>query len=121
MFGKLEGVLDTRVGYAGGKEKNPTYSDLFDHTEVVQVHYDPEILSYDKILTLFWKHGGLRKVRSCQYKSLCLWATDEQKEKYEESVRKLEAEGNVNTKAFAFGRLTSRKKSTKSLFVNWKR
>jgi peptide-methionine (S)-S-oxide reductase len=47
-------VLRTRVGYAGGTKKDPTYHDLGDHTETVQLDYDPSVISYEKLLEVFW-------------------------------------------------------------------
>lgn len=40
LYAKVDGVLDTRVGYCGGTKKNPTYYTLGDHTETIQIHYD---------------------------------------------------------------------------------
>ena len=47
-------MLRTRVGYAGGQKKNPTYYSLGDHTETVQVDYDPGQISYAQLLAVFW-------------------------------------------------------------------
>ncbi len=44
--GPLDGIVRTRVGYAGGTTSNPTYRDLGDHPEAFQVDYDPDRLSY---------------------------------------------------------------------------
>ena len=60
-FRQLDGVTATRVGYAGGHLENPTYEDVCSHTtghaEVVEVTYDPEEISYDDLLQVFWhKH-----------------------------------------------------------------
>jgi peptide-methionine (S)-S-oxide reductase len=58
-FAKVKGVLKTIVGYMGGKTKNPSYesvcSDKTGHVEVCQVEYDPRIISYEKLLHVFWK------------------------------------------------------------------
>lgn len=57
-FRKIHGVRSTMVGYAGGATENPTYeqvcTDRTGHAEVVQVDYDPEIVSYDRLLDVFW-------------------------------------------------------------------
>ena len=57
-FDKLDGVFATISGYAGGKKKNPTYEEVSagttGHTEVVQVTYDPNKISYSKLLEFFW-------------------------------------------------------------------
>lgn len=57
-FNKLEGVLETAVGYLGGDLDNPTYEDVCTgctgHAEVVQVSYDPDRIDYETLLTVFW-------------------------------------------------------------------
>lgn len=55
-FGSLQGVLRTRVGYAGGTLANPTYRKMGDHTETVQIDFDPAILSYEEVLRHFWRN-----------------------------------------------------------------
>jgi peptide-methionine (S)-S-oxide reductase len=57
-FRNLDGVIKTRVGYAGGTVDNPTYkevcSDRTGHAEVVEVTYDPEQVPYERLLAVFW-------------------------------------------------------------------
>lgn len=57
-FRKVDGVVSTAAGYMGGTLKNPTYHEVCSgdtgHAEVVQVTYDPEKISYDKLLEVFW-------------------------------------------------------------------
>ena len=59
LFWQTPGVYSTSVGYAGGETKNPTYEEvctgMTNHTEVVQVTFDPKILSYAKLLKVFWE------------------------------------------------------------------
>lgn len=60
-FSKVDGVIDTKVGYAGGSTDNPTYeqvcSDQTGHAEVVKVEYDETKLSYQELLNIFfWCH-----------------------------------------------------------------
>ena len=60
-FRAVPGVKDAAVGYAGGKIENPTYEDVCSHTaghgEVVEVTYDPDRVSYEQLLDVFWaKH-----------------------------------------------------------------
>lgn len=56
----LEGVYSTTSGYAGGPEKDPTYAEVSrgatGHAEVVQVVYDPDVISYEKLLEVFWRN-----------------------------------------------------------------
>ncbi|HEY2791317.1 MAG TPA: peptide-methionine (S)-S-oxide reductase MsrA [Micromonosporaceae bacterium] len=60
MFWRLSGVYSTAVGYAGGFTANPTYEEtctgMTGHTEVVQVVYDPTIISYEQLLKVFWEN-----------------------------------------------------------------
>ena len=59
-FDKLEGVISTTAGYAGGPERNPTYQAVAGgrtgHAEVVQVAYDPARISYEELLRVFWRN-----------------------------------------------------------------
>ena len=58
-FRQLPGVTGTSVGYAGGETENPTYQDVCTdttgHAEVVRVEFDPEHVSYEQLLDVFWK------------------------------------------------------------------
>lgn len=57
-FRQVKGVTSTAVGYSGGHLKNPTYKDVCTgktgHAEVVAVEYDPAIVSYEELLSVFW-------------------------------------------------------------------
>ena len=57
-FRRLAGVKSTQVGYMGGTTKNPTYEDVCTdttgHAEVVEITYDPQVLSYHDLLEVFW-------------------------------------------------------------------
>jgi len=59
MFWKLDGVWMTAVGYAAGHTPNPTYQEVCSgrtgHNEVVLVHYDPAVISYEDLLKVFWE------------------------------------------------------------------
>jgi len=48
--GAVEGVVRTRVGYAGGTTADPTYRDIGDHSEALQVDYDPDAVSFDELV-----------------------------------------------------------------------
>ena len=59
------------MGYAGGKKLKPTYRDLGDHTETVQVDYDPGQVSYEDLLRVFWQsHDPTEPIHSRQYASI---------------------------------------------------
>lgn len=57
-FRQVDGVTDTAVGYLGGSKENPTYEDVCTgqtgHAEVVQVEFDPEKVSFEQLLEVFW-------------------------------------------------------------------
>lgn len=59
-FDKLEGVTKTVVGYTGGTKENPTYEETSagntGHTEAIEIYYDPKKVSYEKLLSVFWKN-----------------------------------------------------------------
>jgi len=78
-FGALKGVIRTRVGYAGGTSVKPTYYNLSDHTETVDVDYDPRVTDYTDLLAIFWsKHDPTVKC-SRQYMSAIFYHDEEQK------------------------------------------
>lgn len=80
-FGAIGGVVRTRVGYAGGTESDPTYHALGDHTEVVQVDYDPRRLDYRTLLkTAFAIHDPRQQSAKRQYHHIVFPETDAQRE-----------------------------------------
>jgi len=73
-------VVRTRVGYAGGTKTNPTYRDLGDNSETIQIDYDPTVISYEKLLDVFWdSHDPSSPSWSKQYMSVIFYHSDEQK------------------------------------------
>jgi len=88
LFWETPGVFSTAVGYAGGFTPNPTYeevcSSLTGHNEVVLVAFDPEKVSYERLLELFWENHdptqGMRQGadRGTQYRSAVYTVSDEQ-------------------------------------------
>jgi peptide-methionine (S)-S-oxide reductase len=79
-FGSLEGVIRTRVGYAGGTTNYPTYYNIGDHSETVQIDYDPTQISYEKLLEVFWNsHNPATQQWSKQYMSIIFYHSEEQK------------------------------------------
>jgi peptide-methionine (S)-S-oxide reductase len=99
-FGVLKGVVRTRVGYAGGAKKDPTYRSLGDHTETVQVDYDPTVISYGELLEVFWaSHDPGRPAWSRQYMNVIFYHHDEQKRLAEDSQARVAAriKGPVQT------------------------
>ena len=83
-------MIRTRVGYAGGKAPHPTYRNLGDHTETIQIDYDPRIISYAELLEIFWQeHQPTARPWSRQYASLILYNGEEQKDAAQKSKAKL--------------------------------
>ena len=99
-FRLVEGVTATRVGYTGGDTDNPTYkqvcTDRTGHAEAVEVTYDPEKVSYEKLLETFWStHDPTQKNRQgpdvgSQYRSAIFYHDEEQKKAAEASKAELE-------------------------------
>lgn len=79
-------MIRTRVGYAGGTTENPTYYSLGDHSETIQIDYDPTKISYRQLLDIFWaSHNPIYEHRSRQYMSLILYHDEEQERLAEET------------------------------------
>jgi methionine-S-sulfoxide reductase len=77
----IEGVIRTRVGYAGGRMDGPTYSNIGDHTETLQVDYDPGRITYAQLLDIFWKsHRPTRKSWSRQYMNAVFYHDERQRD-----------------------------------------
>ncbi len=76
----MPGVVRTRAGYTGGTKTNPTYYNLGDHTETLQIDFDPKTVSYEKLLEIFWSsHSPEQKSFSRQYRCALFVHDDEQK------------------------------------------
>ena len=88
-------MFRTRVGYAGGLTKNPTYYNLSDHSETIQIEYDPTQISYQELLGIFWdSHNPALKSFSSQYASKIFYHNEEQKRLATESKEREEARIN---------------------------
>jgi peptide-methionine (S)-S-oxide reductase len=98
----LDGVQKVESGYAGGNSENPTYKEvctgLTNHAEVVKITYDPRKLSFDDILYAFWQsHDPTTLNRQgndegTQYRSVVFYSTEEEKQKTEAYIKKLNEE-----------------------------
>ena len=103
VYQRVKGVEKVVSGYAGGHVKNPTYeqvcSDTTGHAEVVQITFDPQIISYEDILNIFWQiHDPTQLNRQgndigTQYRSVIFYHSEEQKQKAQLSKQNLEDEG----------------------------
>lgn len=99
VFERVEGVVDVYSGYSGGKEQNPTYRQVSygrtSHAEAIQVVYDPEVLSFETILDIFFTaaHDPTQLNRQgndvgSQYRSAAYYHNDAQKKAIEKSIKK---------------------------------
>lgn len=103
LFRELKGVHSVVSGFSGGHVKNPTYEQvctgLTGHAEVIQITYDPKVISYDELLEVFWKtHDPTTLNRQgndvgTQYRSVIFDHNDQQRQLAEEYKRKLDASG----------------------------
>jgi peptide-methionine (S)-S-oxide reductase len=99
-FCKMKGVISTRVGYTGGQMENPTYRDVCTgttgHAEAVEVMYNPGLLSYDQLLTEFFRiHDPTTFDRQgpdigSQYRSAIFYHDDAQRAAAESAIIQLE-------------------------------
>jgi len=82
LFGALDGVVRTCVGYAGGTTAAPTYEAIGDHIETVRVEYDPDRCTYDDLLDVFWDaHNPTRAPFKRQYQPALFPYTEAQAER----------------------------------------
>ena len=96
----MEGVLSVTSGSAGGETPNPTYEEVCSgetgHAEVVQVSFDPSLISYEEILDIFWQaHDPTTLNRQgadvgTQYRSVIFYASEAQREAAEKSKKTIQ-------------------------------
>lgn len=105
-YDKLDGVVDVVAGYTGGELENPSYHDVLmgdtGHYEAIQVTYDPDRLSYEQLLDVFWRQidptdaGGQFADRGTQYRTAIFYHDERQKELAEKSKLALETSGRFD-------------------------
>ena len=103
LLSKTKGVKSTKVGYIGGQLPNPTYeevcTDKTGHAEAVEVEYDPNEISYEELLDVFWKNHNPTTLNrqgpdiGIQYRSAIFYHDDAQKEIAEKSKQTLDKSG----------------------------
>ena len=109
-FRQIKGVKSTAVGYLGGTLQNPTYENVCSgqtgHAEVVEVTFDPEKVSYDELLQVFWKNHNPTTLNrqgpdvGTQYRSAVFYHNDSQKtaaEKSKEEMNRSKFDGKIVT------------------------
>ena len=104
-FRSIKGVSEAIVGYAGGRTEKPTYqevcSDETGHAEVVEVEFDPAVVSYGALLEVFWANHDPTTLNrqgpdvGTQYRSVIFFHSPEQRATAEESKAKLDASGRL--------------------------
>lgn len=104
-FDKLDGVISTISGYTGGDVVDPTYKQVSSgatgHTEVVQITYDPNTISYEELLAVFWVNIDPEAEdrqfcdRGSQYRSGIFFHDEAQREAAEASKAEIAASGKV--------------------------
>ena len=105
-FDYLEGVISTKTGYTGGSTLNPSYEEVCTgktgHTEAVEIIYDQEIISYEKLLEVFWRNIDTTTQnqqfadKGSQYRTAIFYHTEEQKILAEKSKQDLEKSGKFD-------------------------
>ena len=108
VFQQLKGVLKVTSGYSGGHVANPTYEQVCakntGHAEVIQIVYDPALISYDDLLEVFWQtHDPTTLNRQGndvgpQYRSVVFYHCEKQKEKAVRYKNELDKSGAWNEK-----------------------
>lgn len=106
FFLHVKGVESVVSGYSGGKVKNPTYrevcSGLTGHAEVIQVKFDPSIISYAEVLEIFWNTHDPTTLNKqgadegTQYRSVVFYHNETQKKLAEEYKAQLDQSGIFN-------------------------
>jgi peptide methionine sulfoxide reductase msrA/msrB len=105
-FEKVPGVVEVISGYTGGHKANPTYEEVSEggtgHVEAVQVHYDPQKVTYEDLLDVFWRHvdptdpGGQFVDRGSQYRTVIFYHNETQRRLAEESKKRLADSGRFD-------------------------
>jgi len=103
IFENLVGVTKVQSGYSGGHTDNPTYNDVISgttgHAEAIQLTFDPEVISYDELLEVFWQTHDPTTLnrqgadRGTQYRSVVFYHNEEQSQKAEDYKKALDASG----------------------------
>jgi methionine-S-sulfoxide reductase len=105
FFSQLPGVIATRVGYSGGKKENPTYHNLGDQSETIEIEFDPKIITYTEILKNFFSQHDPKAQEKTQYLSAIFYLNSEQKKEAETAKEDAEkALGKITTVVEPFGK-----------------
>ena len=104
-FGKIKGIVSTEAGYTGGHTKNPSYVQVCSgntgHAEAVRIIFDPLVVSYEKLLNIFWKiHDPTQVDRQgpdfgSQYRSAIFYTSPVQKDEALSSKAKMQQNSSI--------------------------
>lgn len=116
VFQRVKGVEKVVSGYTGGKTKNPTYEEICTgttgHAEVIQIEFDPKVVSFGKLLEIHWKTHDPTTLNKqgydegTQYRSAIFYENDEQKKvalEYKEKLNKEVYDGKIVTEITPIG------------------
>lgn len=82
----MPGVIRTTVGYSGGSSANPDYTNMGDHSEVILVEFDPQVVTYAELLAVFWDlHDPTSNPWSRQYRNAIFYLNESQQQQAEQS------------------------------------
>jgi peptide-methionine (S)-S-oxide reductase len=104
LFGHLPGVVRTRVGYAGGTTKFPSYTYIANHSETVELDFNPSLITLEQLLNVFWdnhKPSNINGYKGRQYNSILLYRNEEQQAVITEIHRK---KGEPDTEIVPYSR-----------------
>jgi len=105
-FDQVKGIISTSVGYSGGNIDNPTYQQVCSgttgHVEVVEIVFNPNIITYNKLLELFWNNHDPTTIDrqgpdiGHQYRSIIYYFNSRQKDAAELSKQNFQKSGKIN-------------------------
>ena len=92
VYESVNGIKDAVAGYSGGTTKNPSYEKHGDHAETIEVIYDPLVISYDKLLDVYFSSQDVEQVngqgpdRGSSYRSIVFYQNDAEKKSVENKI-----------------------------------
>lgn len=108
IFKRVKGVESVTSGYAGGEMENPKYEDVSTgetgYAEVVQIKFDPKVISFDKLLEIFWATHNPTTLNQqgndvgAQYRSVIFYHSPDQKKAAEDSMKRMGESGQLKDK-----------------------
>ena len=130
VFKRIRGVESVTAGYSGGKIENPTYEQVCSgatgHTEAIQIKFDPKIISFEKLLEVFFKLHDPTTLNQqgndvgTQYRSAIFYRDDKQKEKAEKIKSKMQKiyKGKIVTEIVPFSNFYKAENYHQNYFEN---